>query len=247
MHRVLLGALVLTGMALTFVPVSVGGASQNREQPEPETYHWVLPVNQSRVDVATLHPNDCYVVQRAEGKAYFGTPSAAMLKLQSELLISTAHLVETREGHPECTIGACLRVREIASALDREFMALSTGRLLRSVTHRPSPLDDWYGGAYSDVGSDNRNTFSKAREQQMLFLHLVTADRGNCYKAKVPRELSIHVRDGGNQVQRTGVYQGFLYIEHHHPRITGDKIVQSHRFSGSLEPLERLAPFRRTL
>ena len=246
MHRELLAALVLAGLAVAFAPARVGVAAQNREQAEPETYHWVLPVNQPGVDVATLHPNDCYVVQRAEGVAYFGRPSAAVLEFQRQLRIPTAHLVETREDHPECTIGACLRVEDLAAALEREFTASATGRLLRSVDHRPTPLDNWYGGAYTDVGSDDRETFGNAREQQMLFQHLATDGRGNCYEAKVPRTLSIHVRDRGNHAQRTGVYRGFLYIEHHHPLIVGKTIAEWRRLPGSYGVIARLAPFRRS-
>ena len=201
-------------------------AAQNRARPEPETYHWVLPVDRSGVEVTTLHPNDCYVVQRAESYAYFGVPTADILELQRQLLIPTAHLVETTEAPAECTLGACRDVEAIAAALEREVEASGNPRNLRGVDHRPSPLDDWYGGAYSDVGSDDRETFNNAREQRMLFRHLATARRGNCYEAKVPGTLSVHVRDRENQPQRTGVYQGFLYIEHHHPEIAGETVAE---------------------
>ena len=199
-----------------------GPAATAQQQPSaaPETYHWVLPVDQPAVDVATLHPNDCYVVQAAEGLAYFGEPTAALRELQDRLLIPVAHLVETRRDHAECTLGACVQTAGIATALERE-MASVNRRYLRRVDHRPTPIDQWYGGAYTDVGSVDRETFRRAPEQRMLFQHLSTARRGNCYEAKAPRTLTIHVRDQGRRAQRTGVYHGFLYIEHHHAEITG--------------------------
>jgi hypothetical protein len=94
-------------------------------------------------------------------------------------------------------------------------------RRRRRADHRPSPIDHWYGGAYTDVGSDERVRFRNAPQQRMVFRHLATARRGNCYEAKAPRTLTIHVRDQGRRAHRTGVYHGFLYIEHHHPEITG--------------------------
>ena len=193
---------------------------QQPRQPEPETYHWVLPVDQPAVEVATLHPNDCYVIQAAEGLAYFGEPTPALRTLQDQLLIPVAHLVETREDHAECTLGVCLEVARIAEALEREMAAVNR-RYLRRVDHRPAPIDQWYGGAYTDVGSADRETFRRAPEQRMLFTHLSTARRGNCYEARAPRTLTIHVRDQAHRTHRTGVYHGFLYIEHHHPAIAG--------------------------
>lgn len=198
--------------------------AQQPSQPAPETYHWVLPVDQSAVEVATLHPNDCYVIQAAEGIAYFGEPTPALRELQDQLLMPVAHLVETRETHAECTLGACLQTTRIAAALERE-MASVDRRYLRRVDHRPTPIDQWYGGAYTDVGSGDRERFRRAPEQRMLFQHLSTARRGNCYEAKAPRTLTIHVRDQARRAHRTGVYHGFLYIEHHHPEIAGQATV----------------------
>ena len=194
--------------------------AQQPSRPAPETYYWVLPVDQPAVEVATLHPNDCYVVQAAEGLAYFGEPTAALRELQDRLPAPVAHPVETREDHAECTLGACVETARIASALERE-MASVNRRYLRRVDHRPAPIDQWYGGAYTDVGSEDRETFRRAPEQRMLFQHLSTARRGNCYEARAPRTLTIHVRDQGRRAHRTGVYHGFLYIEHHHPEIAG--------------------------
>jgi len=55
----------------------------------------------------------------------------------------------------------------------------------------------------------------------MAYLHLGTAGRGNCYEAKVSRTLTIHIRDHQQRTDRTGVYTGYLYVEHHHPVPTG--------------------------
>ncbi|MCY4634247.1 MAG: hypothetical protein OXG04_07045 [Acidobacteria bacterium] len=194
--------------------------AQQPSRPAPETYHWVLPVDQPSVEVATLHPNDCYVVQAAEGLAFFGEPTPALRALQDQLLIPVAHPVETREEHAECTLGACVQTTRIAAALEREMTSVNR-RFLRRVDHRPTPIDQWFGGAYTDVGSADRETFRRAPEQRMLFQHLFTARRGNCYEAKAPRTLTIHVRDQARRAHRTGVYHGFLYIEHHHPEIAG--------------------------
>ncbi len=195
-------------------------AAQQPPRAAPETYHWVLPVDQPAVEVATLHPNDCYVVQAAEGVAYFGEPTARLRELQSQLPIPVAHPVETLEDHAECRLGTCVQTARIAAALKRE-MTVVNRRLLRRVDHRPTPIDRWFGGAYTDVGSADRETYRRAPEQRMLFQHLFTASRGNCYEAKAPRTLTIHVRDQARRAHRTGVYHGFLYIEHHHPEITG--------------------------
>ena len=213
---------------VAFAAAAVGAAclagsiptAQQRPRPAPETYHWVLPVDQPAVEVATLHPNDCYVIQAAEGLAYFGEPTPALRELQERLLFPVAHLVETREDHAACTLGSCLQVARIAAALEREMGSVNR-RHLRRVDHRPAPIDRWFGGAYTDVGSADRETYRRAPEQRMLFQHLFTASRGNCYEAKAPRTLTIHVRDQARRAHRTGVYHGFLYIEHHHPEITG--------------------------
>ena len=195
-------------------------AAQQPPRPAPQTYHWVLPADQSTVEVATLHPNDCYVIQAADGLAYFGEPTGALRELQKQLPNPGAHLVETLEDHAECRLGTCVRTARIADALEREMSSVNR-RHLRRVDHRPTPIDQWFGGAYTDVGSADRETFRRAPEQRMLFQHLSTARRGNCYEAKAPRTLTIHVRDQGRRTHRTGVYHGFLYIEHHHPEIAG--------------------------
>jgi len=109
---------------------------------------------------------------------------------------------------------------------------MGDSRLMRQVDHRPSPLDDWFGGAYSDIGSEERETYRNTAEQHMMFRHLATSRRSNCYEAKVPRTLSVHVRDREGHRNRTGVYRGFLYVEHHHPLITGKTIVQWHPDAG---------------
>ena len=216
--------------ALVVVGVSAIGpagplAGQNLERPAPETYHWVLPVSHPGIEVATLHSNDCYVIQDAKGVAYFGEPGAGLLELQRQLIIPVSHLIETRDGHPECALGSCTRVEELAAAIERELAASGEARLTRRVDHRPTPRDNWFGGAYTDVGSDDRETYNGAREQRTLFQHRPTAARSNCYEAKVPRVLSVHVRDRQRHQQRTGVYRGFLYVEHHHPILSGDTIA----------------------
>ena len=195
-------------------------AARQPPRPAPQTYHWVLPVDHASVEVATLHPNDCYVIQAADGLAHFGEPTSALRELQEQLPSPVAHLVETLEDHAECRLGACVRTARIADALQREMSSVNR-RHLRSVDHRPKPIDQWYGGAYTDVGSDDRQMFRRAPEQRMLFQHLSTARRGNCYEAKAPRTLTIHVRDQARRPHRTGVYHGFLYIEHHHPQMAG--------------------------
>ena len=226
MARGVWAPLAVVGLLASLAATGGLAGQESREQPEPETYHWLLPVNQAGVDVATLHPNDCYVIEDADGLAYFGEPSAAVLELQRQLTIPVAHLVETREDHTECTLGSCLRVAEIAAAIERELQTTGVRRLMREVGHRPSPLDHWFGGAYTDVGSENRQTYSNTPEQRMLFQHLDTRRRSNCYEAKVPRTLSVHVRDLEGHTNRSGVYHGFLYVEHHHPLIVGETVAQ---------------------
>ena len=61
----------------------------------------------------------------------------------------------------------------------------------------------------------------------MAYRHLRTAARENCYEAEVPRTLTIHIRDSGRGEDRTGVYSGYLYLEHHHPAPHG--VVVEHR------------------
>jgi len=104
-------------------------------------------------------------------------------------------------------------------------MAAVNRRQRRSIDHRPSPADSFYGGAYTDVGSEERERFRNLPEQRMLFQHLATARRDNCYEAKMPRTLTIHVRDHEERLNRSGVYQGYLYVEHHHPEIAGKTVA----------------------
>ncbi len=203
----------------------------------PDLYHWVLPVDEAGVDVAMLHPNDCYRVQRAAGVARFGSVTPAMTDLQRQLGLPSSHAVDTVDEHDECTLTGCRDVTAIAEALDREIersagnrSSRSRGALdrwVRGVGHRPTPFDHWFGGAYTDVGSDDRFTFRKTPEQRMLFRHLSTSTRGNCYEAKAPRALSIHVRDQNAARVRVGVYRGYLYVEHHHPATVGDRAADA--------------------
>ena len=221
--------LVLVGMG----PTDRVGVAQNGDQRDPETYHWVLPVDREGVEVAWLHPNDCYVIQQANGVAYFGEPPAAVLELQQQLPMPIAHPVHAPESHPECTLGVCVLVAETASAIEYALAVQVSRLLLRRVDHRPTPRDDWFGGAYADVGSDDRTTYHAAPDQLMLSEHLAASRRGNCFHAKVPRVLSVHVRDQQQHPERTGIYSGFLYIQHRHPSIVGKVIA---RRAGGMSP-----------
>lgn len=194
-------------------------ASQLRQRPDPETYHWVLPAQHSGVEVADLHPNDCYVIQQAEGSVYFGKPWPELLELQQELGEPLSHKVTAAGEHPECREDRCQAVSRVRDALMALVEADGDSRYQRSVRHRPIPIDGLSGGAYSDVGSDQRPRYRRAPEQRMAYLHLGTAQRGNCYEAKVPRTLSVHIRDQNQRTDRTGVYSGYLYIEHHHDAV----------------------------
>ena len=216
-------------------------AQQTRAQQPPDLYHWVLPADSLGVEVATLHPNDCYVVSRATGVAFFGQPTAALRELQRQVGGAWAHEVEAEprlppEPHSECVRGACVDAERLAAAMEGDIATVSR-RALRRVTHDPSPLDNFFGGAYSDVGTDGAGTdaagltvrarYRHTPEQQMIVRHLDTARRDNCYEAKLPRRLTIHVRDHDlERADRTGVYRGYLYIEHHHPEITGRAVVE---------------------
>ena len=206
-------ALVLVGAPVLPHPEA---AEQTRRRPRPETYHWVLPAQHGGVEVADLHPGDCYVIQEAAGMVYFGEPWPELTALQAELGDPISHLVETSDEHPECLDGLCLQLARVRAALTVMVEEQGNSRYVRSVRHRPIPIDGLSGGAYSDVGSDERPRYRRAPEQRMAYLHLGTAQRGNCYEAKVPRALSVHVRDQAQRTDRTGVYSGFLYIEHHH-------------------------------
>ncbi len=222
---------------------------QTPTRPTPQTYHWVLPVQHTGVDVATLHPSDCYVVERARGLAYFGVPPPAVVELQRQLSAPVAHIIETTREHPECLLESCLQVDTITQEIERALTESGEPRLLRQVDHQPTPFDSTFGGAYTDVGSEERVPFRNAREQRMIYLHLGTASRSNCYEAKAPRLLSIHVRDYEFHANRTGVYRGFLYIEHHHPpgadtvalNSPGDVPSEQRARSGARALLERPA------
>ena len=222
MGRAALAALSLSVVVAAFQPP---GSAQSRLRPDPDTYHWVLPTHLPGVDVALLHPNDCYAVQEARGTAYFGELLPALAELQRQLTRPYVHLVDSRTPHVECQAPACVRVAALTAAIGRELARLDQPRLLRGVNHRPSPVDAWFGGAYTDVGSEDRRTYRDTPEQQMVFRHLGASSRGNCYEAKAPRTLSIHVRDQEIDRSRAGVYSGFLYIEHHHPVTVGEQIA----------------------
>ena len=218
----------------------MAGAQQAVQQQPPDLYHWVLPADSPGVEVAILHPNDCYVVRRATGVAYFGQPTPALREMQRQVGGAVAHVVEAArqappEEHPECGLGACVDVERLAAAMERE-MAAANRRALRPVAHDPSPLDNFSGGAYTDVGTDNAGTeatdlavrarYRNTPEQQMIIRHVATARRDNCYEAKRLRTLTIHVRDHDvERAGRAGVYRGYLYIEHHHPEIAGDRVA----------------------
>ncbi|MEE3203362.1 MAG: hypothetical protein VX262_08745 [Acidobacteriota bacterium] len=211
----------LCGVAVTMKSVL---SAQSESQAAPQLHHWILPVDQSGVEVATLHPNDCYVVRSASGVAFFGQSTDEMRALQHQFVISTAHAVVEVEDHPECTRRACLEVNRLTDQFERAMNEVNQ-RQIRSIDHRPNPADSFYGGAYTDVGSEERERFRNLPEQRMLFQHLETARRDNCYEAKMPRTLTIHVRDHERRLNRSGVYQGYLYVEHHHPEITGKTVA----------------------
>ena len=198
--------------------------AQDRQDPVSETFHWVLPADRDGVEVATLHPTDCYVVRGAEGVAYFGERTDALESLQRRLPPAGAHRVETLDDHRACADAGCIDLARLAEALERE-MAAGSRRSRRRVDHRPSPVDHWYGGAYTDVGSDERVRFRNAPEQRMVFRHLATARRGNCYEARALRTLTIHVRDHENHPRRTGVYHGLLTIRHRHAESRGGAVA----------------------
>ena len=216
----------LAGVLLALGTARLPLAAQNNPRPEADVYHWVLPVDHDGIEVTVLHPNDCYVVQQAKGVAYFGAPSSELVELQRKLLIPTAHVVASSDKHFECQLASCLNVEVLAKTIEGQFDGFTTKRQLRAVDHSPSPIDDWYGGAYTDVGSEERERFRNAPEQRMLVQHLRTTRRSNCYEAKAPRALSIHVRDQNNRRNRIGVYRGFLYVEHHHPSIVGETVAE---------------------
>ena len=207
------------------VPPSLEGRSAGRRQmprrPDPETYHWVLPAQHSGVTVVELHPNDCYAIQRAEGMVYFGEPPPGVLELQYQLGEPRSHLVGGQDEHPECLLARCFDMSRLSDAITDRLLESGNRPHRRLAGHRPTPLDNMQGGVYSDVGSDDRPRYRQAPEQRMAYLHLGTAGRGNCYEAKVPRTLTLHIRDHQQRTDRTGVYSGYLYLEHHHAAPAG--------------------------
>jgi len=198
--------------------------AQERQEPAAETFHWVLPADRDGVEVATLHPTDCYVVHQAEGTVYFGERTAPLDTLQGQLPPPGVHRVETLDEHGECADAGCVDLARLEAAIEQE-METGNRRRRRRADHRPSPMDRWYGGAYTDVGSDERARFRNAPEQRMVFRHLATARRGNCYEAKALRTLTIHVRDHEQRAQRSGVYHGLLTIRHRHAEGRGGAVA----------------------
>ena len=201
-------------------------AAQRDRRPAPETWHWVLPAQHDGVEVVDLHPGDCYVIRQVDGIVYFGEPPPGVLELQARLGEPIAHRVE-EVG--ECREEECIAMSRLTQAIVDRLVEAGDRRAMRRADHRPSPLDDMRGGAYSDVGSEERSRYRQTREQRMAYLHLRTAARDNCYAAQVPRTLTIHVRDRQHRPDRTGFYSGYLYLEHHHAPVPGRVAGRPHR------------------
>ena len=242
------GGLLVVCLGLSPLVTSLEGRTaelgQRQRRPDPETYHWVLPAQHSGVEVVDLHPHDCYAIQRAEGMVYFGAPPPDVLELQRQLGEPHSHLVDGRDEHPECLLARCLEVSRLRDAITARLLQSGDRQYRHPVGHRPTPLDDLRGGAYSDVGSDDRPRYRQAPEQRMVYLHLGTAGRGNCYEAQRPRTLTIHIRDHQQRTDRTGVYTGYLYVEHHHPAPAGR--VATSRAWGPVRARVELAVSRAT-
>ena len=198
-----------------------GGVAQPDRRPVPETWHWVLPAQHDGVEVVELHPGDCYVIRQVDGIVHFGEPPPGVLELQARLGDPIAHRVEEVGDHPECRRDECIAMSRVTQAIVDRLVEAGDRRAVRRANHRPSPLDDMRGGAYSDVGSAERPRYRQTREQRMAYLHLQTAARDNCYAAQVPRTLTIHIRDRQHRPDRTGFYSGYLYLEHHHAPLPG--------------------------
>ena len=207
-----LGAAVLEGR---------GGVAGQDRRPAPETWYWVLPAQHDGVEVVDLHPGDCYVIRQVDGIVYFGEPPPGVLELQERLGDPIVHRVEEAGDHPECQWEECIAMAPLMRAITARLVEAGDRRAMRRANHRPSPLDDMRGGAYSDVGSAERPRYRQTREQRMAYLHLQTAARDNCYAAQVPRTLTIHIRDRRHRPDRTGFYSGYLYVEHHHAPVPG--------------------------
>ena len=210
-------------VVLTAVPLEgrAGRTGQTTRQPPPETFHWVLPAQHREVTVVDLHPGDCYVIQRVDGMVYFGDPLPDVIELQRELGEPLAHRVESADEHPECRLSGCVDIARLTDAITTRLVDVGEARARRLARHLPSPIDGMRGGAYTDVGSADRPRYRQAPEQRMVYRHLRTAARDNCYEAEVPRTLSVHIRDSDQRRDRTGVYSGYLYLEHHHPEPRG--------------------------
>ncbi len=220
------GGLLGVGLALCLLmPAALegrpAGSVQGERHPAPQTYHWVLPAQYDAVEVTHLHPNDCYVIQQTSGVVSFGEPTPDVVELQRQLGEPVSHLVESLDDHPECLRGECLDVARLIEAITARLLESGNPGDYWRAGHRSTPLDGMQGGVYSDVGSVDRPRYRRAPEQRMAYLHLGTAGRGNCYEAKVPRTLTVHIRDGQRRADRAGAYSGYLYLEHHHPAPPG--------------------------
>ncbi len=225
-------------LALASGPLE-GRAGPTTAHPPSETFHWVLPAQHTEVTVVDLHPGDCYVIQQADGVVSFEEPAADILELQRTLREPFAHRVEATDEHPECRLAQCLDIARITQTIATGLLERADARVRRGARHVPSPLDGMRGGAYTDVGSTDRSRYRQAPEQRMAYRHLRTAARDNCYEAEVARTLTIHIRDSGRQEDRTGVYSGYLYLEHHHPAPHG--VVVEHRQRFGPQPAGLLA------
>ena len=223
------GTVISLAACALWVSMNEGpsSAAQRDWRPSPETYHWLLPAHHEAVEVVELHPGDCYVIRQVDGLVYFGDPLPGVAELQRHLGDPLSHRVEDADEHPECTREGCLEISRVSQAITTRVLEEGDRRVTRRGNHRPSPLDNMRGGAYSDVGSDARTRFRQTPEQRMAYLHLLTASRENCYEARVPRMLTIHIRDRQYREDRTGFYSGYLYLEHHHAPVPG-RVVQRH-------------------
>lgn len=216
-----LAAAAIGGALGAATPEGRSAAAQRVWGAAPETWHWVLPAQHDGVEVVDLHPGDCYVIRQVGGIVHFGEAPPGVLELQGRLGEPVAHLVEGVGDHPECAKEACAAVSRLTAEIESRLVEAGDRRALRRADHRPSPLDDMRGGAYSDVGSPDRPRFRRTREQRMAYLHLRTAARDNCYAAQAPRTLTVHIRDRQRRGDRTGFYSGYVYVEHQHAPVPG--------------------------
>ena len=217
----LAAAAAIGGALGAAVPEGRPAAAQIGRRPAPDIWHWVLPAQHDGVEVVDLHPGDCYVIRQVDGLVHFGEPPAGVLELQGRLGEPVAHLVEEVGDHPECRRDTCAEVSRLTAEIASRLVAGGDRRTLRRADHRPAPLDDMRGGAYSDVGSPDRPRYRRTPEQRMAYLHLRTAGRDNCYAAQAPRTLTVHVRDRQHRDDRTGFYSGYVYVEHQHAPVPG--------------------------